>query len=147
MRACLTRQPRSRHAKDWQRRFPDIRTLEYPVPELRGTPQSLLNPDVKRPGFEHDHHELMALAAPRAFLLIGGSQSEDSGGDSDDLQGWGYFNRAREVYTLLGIPERLQFCSTAQGHKASGELIDPAWQVFLRYYLKERPIRFPGYGR
>ena len=132
---------------DWQRRFPDIHTPDYPVPELRGTPQSLLNPDVKRPGFEHDHRELVALAAPRAFLLIGGSQAEDSGGDSDDLQSWGYFNRAREVYTLLRIPERLQFCSTAQGHKGSGELIDPAWQAFLRYYLKEHPIRFPGYGR
>src|SRR5688572_45414 len=97
---------------DWKRQFSDIDTTDYPVPELRGTVLSLINPDVKRPGFERDHHELMALTAPRAFLLIGGSQSEDAGGDSDDLQSWGYFNRAREVYDLLGIPERLQFCST-----------------------------------
>lgn len=125
---------------DWQRKFDDIHTPDYPVPELRGTVQSLLNPDVKRPGFEHDHHELLALAAPRPFLLIGGSQSEDAGGDSDDLESWAYVNRAKEVYNLLGVPERLQFCSTSQGHKATGEQIDPAWQAFLRYYLQEHPI-------
>jgi hypothetical protein len=126
---------------DWKHQFPDIHTGDYPVPELRGTVLSLINPDVKRPGFERDHHELMALTAPRAFLLIGGSQSEDRGGDSDDLQSWGYFNRAREVYDLLGIPERLQFCSTSQGHAATGEQIDRAWQGFLRYFLQEKPIR------
>ena len=100
---------------------------------------------MKRPGFEHDHHELIALTAPRAFLLIGGSQAEDSGGDSDDLESWGYFNRAKEVYRLLGVPERLQFCSTSQGHHANGPQSDPAWQAFLRYFLQEHPIEFAGY--
>lgn len=114
---------------DWQRRFDSIRTPE-------GTVQSLLNPDPKRPGFERDHHELLALAAPRPFLLIGGSQSEDSGGDSDDLQSWSYVNRAREVYALMGVPERLLYCSTAEGHRANGEQIDRAWKAFLDYYLK-----------
>ena len=130
---------------DWQRKFDDIHTSDYPIPELRGTVQSLLNPDVKRPGFERDHHELLALTAPRAFLLIGGSLSEDAGGDSDDLESWGYFNRAKEVYRFLGVPERLQFCSTSQGHQATGAQIDPAWQAFLRYFLQEHPIRFEGY--
>jgi len=126
---------------DWQRRFDDLRTPDYPVPELRGTVQSLLNPDPARPGFEHDHHELLALVAPRAFLLIGGSQSEDAGGDSDDLQSWGYFNRAKEVYRLLGVPERLQFASTDAGHKAADPKFDAAWQNFFRRYLQEEPIR------
>jgi dienelactone hydrolase len=126
---------------DWQHRFDDIHTPDYPVPELRGTVQSLLNPDVKRPGFEHDHHELLALAAPRPFLLIGGSQSEDGGGDSDDLESWGYVNRAREVYALLGVPERLQYFSTNQGHHATGEQSDPAWKAFLEYYLKDHPVK------
>ena len=103
-----------------------------------GTPRvlQLLNPDPARPGFEHDHHELMALAAPRAFLLIGGSHSEDRGGDSDDLQSWGYVNRAREVYQLLGIPDRIQFVSTNDGHKPNGPNIDPAWQAFFERWLK-----------
>ncbi|MGH9338203.1 MAG: dienelactone hydrolase family protein [Acidobacteriota bacterium] len=114
---------------DWLRPFPDIPTREKTV-------LSLLNPDPERPGFEHDHHELMALVAPRAFLLIGGSRSEDQGGDSDDLQSWGYFNRAAEVYELLRIPERLQFVSTDDGHKANGPNIDPAWKSFFERWLK-----------
>jgi dienelactone hydrolase len=118
---------------DWLRPFPDI-----PTPQR--TVLSLLNSDARRPGFEHDHHELMALAAPRAFLLIGNSQAEDSGGDSDDLQSWGYYNRAREVYRLLGIPERIGFASNADGHHAVGPHIDPAWQAFLDQWLKRTPI-------
>ena len=93
---------------DWLRKFPDIRMQEHTV-------LSLVNPYRTPPGFEHDHHEVLALAAPRPFLLIGGSQSEDNGHNSDDLQSWGYFNRAREVYRLLGVPERIQFVSTADG--------------------------------
>ncbi len=116
---------------DWLREWPEIRTRERTV-------LSLLNPDPTRPGFEHDHHELMALAAPRPFLLIGGSQSEDRGGDSDDLQSWGYFNRAREVYQLLGVPERIAFASTADGHKPNGPNIDPAWQGFFERWLAGR---------
>jgi len=113
---------------DWTRRWPDISTKE-------GTVLSLLNPDSSRPGFEHDHHELLALAAPRPFLLIGGSQSEDTGGDSDDLQSWGYINRAKEVYKLLGIEDRLHFASTGDGHKANGPAIDPAWRNFFTKWL------------
>jgi len=131
---------------DWGRKFPDIRTDDYPVPELRGTVQSLLNPDVDRPGFERNHHELMALCAPRAFMLIGGNcDKECFDGHSDDLESWGYFNRAMEVYKLLGISERLEFVPTADGHHANGPHIDPAWKRFFRRWLVDEPIAFPGY--
>jgi len=116
---------------DWLRPWPQIPTPEHTV-------LSLLNTDPKRPGFEHDHHELMALAAPKAFLLIGGSQAEDTGGDSDDLQSWGYFNRAKEVYALLGMPERIAFASTGDGHQANGPNIDPAWQGWFERRLGGR---------
>ncbi len=114
---------------DWMREEPSILTPQRTV-------LSLLNPDPARPGFEHDHHEVMALAAPRPFLLIGGSHSEDRGGDSDDLGSWGYFNRAREVYRLLGVADRIRFVSTADGHRANGPNIDPAWQQFFERWLK-----------
>jgi hypothetical protein len=37
---------------------------------------------------------------------------------------------------LLGVPERFEFCSTSQGHAATGDQIDPAWQGFLLHFLK-----------
>jgi dienelactone hydrolase len=118
---------------DWLRPRPDIATPERTV-------LSLLNPDRSRPGFEHDHHEVMALAAPRPFMLIGGrADSEDSGGDSDDRQSAGYYQRAKEVYTLLGVPERLRFVLTANGHKANGPEADAEWRAFLDRWLKPKP--------
>jgi hypothetical protein len=117
---------------DWLRPFPDIPTPQHTV-------LSLLNPDPARPGFEHDHHELLALAAPKSFLLIGGKgDSEDSGGDSDDLESWGYYNRAKEVYRLLGVPDRLQFVLTTNGHKPNGPEVDAAWRNFLARWLKPK---------
>lgn len=131
---------------DWGRKFPDINTDNYPLPDLRNTVQSLLNPDVDRPGFERNHHELMALCAPRAFMIIGGNcDKEYFDGHSDDLQSWGYVNRAKEVYEMLGYPERFEFVPTSDGHSANGPDIDPAWQRFFTRWLKEEPVSFDGY--
>jgi len=116
---------------DWLHPFPDIPTESHTV-------LSLLNPDLSRPGFEHDHHEILALAAPRALLIIGGrGDSEDGGGDSDDRQSWGYYNRAKEVYRLLGVPDRLRFVLTRDGHHPNGPAIDPEWRAFLDQYLRQ----------
>lgn len=122
---------------DWKRQFPSIDTPDYPDPTLRGTPLSLLDVDPDRPGFERNHHELMALCAPRAFMLIGGSMDQDSAAHSDDRQSWAYFNRAKEVYDLLGLPERLELVATSEGHRATSPDIDAAWQRFFESWLKE----------
>jgi len=122
---------------DWLRPFPDIPTPQHTV-------LSLLDADPSRPGFEHDHHELLALAAPRPFLLIGGRRdSEDGGGDSDDLESWGYYNRAKEVYRLLGVPDRLRFVLTANGHKPNGPEVDPEWRAFFDRWLHPQPAPMP----
>jgi dienelactone hydrolase len=114
---------------DWTREFPDIDTPEKTV-------LSLLNTDRGRPGLEHDHHELLALAAPKPFLLIGGAgDQEDTGGHSDDTQSWGYANRAHEIYRLLGAGERFRFALTNDGHHANGPGIDAAWREWLMRWL------------
>lgn len=114
---------------DWTRPFADIDTPQKTV-------LSLLNTDPSRPGLEHDHHELLALAAPRPFLLIGGgADKEDNGGDSDDRQSWGYANRAHEVYRLLGAADRFRFALTPDGHHANGPAIDAAWREWFQRWL------------
>jgi dienelactone hydrolase len=130
---------------DWKRTFSHIHTDDYPLAELRGTIWSLLDADPARPGFERNHHELMALCAPRALLLIGCSTDKLSAVHSDDMQSWGYFNRAREVYELLGIPDRIEFFATDEGHRATSPRIDAAWQKFFEQWLKASPIPFTGY--
>lgn len=47
----------------------------------------------------HDLHELMALMAPRPFLVSGGSE--------DQRERWEPLNRVREVYDLLGASNRV----------------------------------------
>ena len=124
---------------DWEREFPDIQTKDYPIPERRGTVWSLLDADPARPGFERNHHELMALCAPRALMVIGCSMDQDSAVHSDDRQSWGYLNRAREVYHFLGIPERFSVASLTVGHRATSPEIDLAWQTFFLKWLVETP--------
>jgi dienelactone hydrolase len=68
-----------------------------------------LGPAIDEPSFTHEHHELLALAAPRPFLLIGG-QSAD--GD----QGWPFIAAALPVYELYGKPARLGQYNHRQGH-------------------------------
>jgi dienelactone hydrolase len=126
---------------DWKHTFPTIRTDDYPMRELRNTIWSLLDADPGRPGFERNHHELMALCAPRALLLIGCSMDKPSAVHSDDMQSWSYFNAAREVYELLGVPERFELAATDQGHRATSPRIDAAWQAFFEKWLKTSPIQ------
>lgn len=68
-----------------------------------------LGPKVRGTDFAREHHELLALIAPRALLLIGGG--------SADGEGSGEFVRAAEpVYDLLGGTGRIQFINHKQGH-------------------------------
>jgi len=126
---------------DWRHKFDSIRTDDYPIPELRGTVWSLLDADPSRPGFERNHHELIALCAPRASLLIGCSMDKMRSTHSDNLQSWGYFNRAKEVYDFLGIPNRLKFTANIDGHQATSPRTDPDWQQFFEQWLKKTPVK------
>lgn len=125
---------------DWKRKFGDISTPDYPDEKLQNTVWSLLDTDPTRPGFERNHHELMALCAPRALMVIGCSSDQESATHSDDRQSLGYVNRAKEVYDLLGIRERFEYVPLTGGHRATGPQLDPQWQAFFVKWLKETPI-------
>ncbi|MEZ6031747.1 MAG: acyl-CoA thioester hydrolase/BAAT C-terminal domain-containing protein [Planctomycetaceae bacterium] len=121
---------------DWKRPFDDIRTENYPVAELRGTTWSLLDRDPTRPGFEHNHHELLAMAAPRSLMVIGCSTDKETAVHSDDRQSAAYINGAKEVYGLLNVESRFEYVPLTSGHKATGPEIDAAWQRFFSQWLK-----------
>jgi hypothetical protein len=62
---------------------------------------------IRPPG--HDHHELLALIAPRPFLIVGGNSA-------DGAKSWPLVARALEVYGLYGQPSRIGLYNHAQGH-------------------------------
>jgi dienelactone hydrolase len=66
-----------------------------------------------------DQHELLALIAPRPFLLIGGDQY-------DTAESWHYINAARPVYDHYGAASRLGYLNHHQGHSPTPEA---AWHA------------------
>ncbi len=68
-----------------------------------------LGPSIKGATFTHEHHELLALVAPRPFLLVGGNSAD---GD----QGWPFIKAALPVYELFGQPSRLGQFVHGKGH-------------------------------
>ncbi len=73
-----------------------------------------LGPQVKASGFEHDHDELLALIAPRPFLLIGGNSA-------DGEKSRPYVERARAIYALYGAGQALQLINHGRGHSLPPE--------------------------
>jgi len=68
-----------------------------------------LGRQVRRPDFRHDHHELLALIAPRAFLLLGGD-------GYDGVRSQPFIEAALPVYRLYGSPGRLRLHNHGRGH-------------------------------
>jgi hypothetical protein len=78
-------------------------------------------PRVREPGFDMDHHEVLALIAPRAFLLIGstGGVSEDDGQEVEGFDGersWPFIEAVRPLYRLLGAPRNVGILNHRHGH-------------------------------
>jgi len=73
-----------------------------------------LSDEIRREGFTHEHHELLALVAPRAFLLIGGNAAD---GD----RSWPLIDAALPVYRLYGGTPRLGLFNHRQGHSVPPE--------------------------
>ena len=68
-----------------------------------------LSDAVKRDDFRLRHHELLALVAPRAFLLLGGDSAD---GD----RSWPYITSVLPVYQMYGGRARVGLFNHQQGH-------------------------------
>jgi len=72
-----------------------------------------LGPAIRDPKFPRNHHELLALIAPRPFLILAG---EKGPGAADGDRTWPYLVAARKVYRLHGGPVRLGMYNHRAGH-------------------------------
>ena len=68
-----------------------------------------LGDTIKGAGFIREHHELLAMTAPRPFLLLGGDSA-------DGKQSWPFITAALPVYRLYGSPARLGLLNHHGGH-------------------------------
>jgi dienelactone hydrolase len=87
-----------------------------------------LGPAIKQPGFAREHHELLALIAPRPFLLLGGNSA-------DNDASWSFIETTLPVYRLLGAPQNLGWFNHALGHRY-GDIARPVAEAFLDKFLK-----------
>ena len=69
-----------------------------------------LGPAVKQAGFGGDLYEVLALIAPRGFLLLAG---ESADGD----RSWAFIEAVRPVYRLFGAEGKLGWLNHRQGHR------------------------------
>jgi dienelactone hydrolase len=68
------------------------------------------------PKFPRNHHELLAIIAPRPFLILAGGR-----GAADNERNWPYLAAAQPVYRLYDSPVRLGMFNHGRGHSVPPE--------------------------
>jgi dienelactone hydrolase len=90
-----------------------------------------LGAQIREPGFTHDHHELLALIAPRPFLLLAGGEN----GAADSAASQRYLDAVHPLYRALGREDALVFSLHHTGHRYPPEARAIA-EDFLTKHLK-----------
>lgn len=86
-----------------------------------------LGDQIRQPDFAREHHELIALAAPRPFLLVGGDSA-------DGAASWPWVSAALSVYRLYGAPVRLGLLNHKGGHAVPTD-VEPRLLQWLETYV------------
>jgi len=85
-----------------------------------------LGKEIRRETFGHEHHELLALVAPRAFLLLGGDQS-------DGERSWPFIEAVLPIYRLYGGTARVGLLNHRKGHSVPPEAERAIYDWFQAY--------------
>lgn len=90
-----------------------------------------LGPAIRDPMFPLNHHQLLALSAPRAFLVLAGEKPRPA---ADGDRSWPFIEAALPVYYLYGRPARLGMYNHGMGHSIPPDAFErlAAW---LEAYL------------
>jgi len=87
-----------------------------------------LGPKIRAPDFTLENHQVLALVAPRAFLLLAGDSA-------DGEQSGEFIGTVRPAYELLGAGKNLEWFNHHGGHRYSPEARAAA-EEFLNRHLK-----------
>lgn len=81
---------------------------------------------IRRPDFTREHHELLALVAPRPFLLVGGDSA-------DGARSWPFIEAVLPVFALYGQPARVGLLNHGKGHRIPPEAETRVYDWLLTY--------------
>lgn len=87
-----------------------------------------LGPDIRKPDFLLENNQVLALIAPRPFLLLGGDSAD---GDKS----WPYILNVKPIYDLLGASDAIAFFNHKQGHAYPPEAQRRAYE-WIDHWLK-----------
>jgi hypothetical protein len=83
---------------------------------------------IDQPDFRRENHEVLALIAPRAFLLLAGNSA-------DDERSGAFIEAVKPVYGLFGTAEKVRLFNHGLGHRYPSEARTVA-EEFLDRFLK-----------
>lgn len=84
---------------------------------------------VEKPREAFDQHELLALIAPRPYLLIGGDSA-----DTD--KSWHYINAAKAVYQIHGEAGQIGYYNHRKGHTPTPEAFELSLEWLEHFLLR-----------
>ena len=93
-----------------------------------------LGPRIQAPGFKLNHHQLLALIAPRSFLILAGGSESGKTSVADGDRTWPLVEAALPVYRLYGETARIGLHNHRQGHTIPDEAFQ-RMSEWLRNYL------------
>ncbi|WP_437231013.1 alpha/beta hydrolase family protein [Planctomicrobium sp. SH661] len=91
---------------------------------------------VTEPDFPLDHQELIALIAPRPFLVLGGETLPES---SDGNRSWPYIKVGQDVSRFLGVPVRQGMLNHGEGHEISRASKEKVYEWLECYVARKSP--------
>ncbi len=86
-------------------------------------------PAIREPGFALDHAQILALIAPRSFLLIGGDSADGARSEP-------YIDTCQPLWGLYNRPGSLGFYNHRQGHSFPREAQEAAYTWLDRFLMR-----------
>jgi len=104
-----------------------------------------LGNEIKKPDFPLNHREIVAMIAPRPFLVLGGATDGDTADPNaaDGDASWRYIAAALPVYRLYGEPTRIGLFNHRKGHSIPPEAEEKIYQWFDAFLPEPNDVWTP----